>query len=277
VEKGTLAVAKIRIGSPDYLSVQPLIYGLTKEPPSNVELVDAEPGALAEALDRNLLDAALIPSIEFLRGVGKYFLDDPALVVRGRTGGLLLATDRPIFEIKRVAVAENSRTPVAVLRILLHKGHQVMPDFCVYKGNPDDWREQYDAILLTGDQGLKYCMTKLRPAETCHDLGEMWCSLYPSPLVLAIWAYNDERFGDRLRPVLVESRDLGVKELSRLADGVSLTTEYDSQFVYDYLSRGWSYHIGRSEEGGLKILEDFALEYQLIQQRRLGKVLMGQG
>jgi chorismate dehydratase len=269
-------VPKIKIGAPDYLSAQPLIYGLTGHQRTNIELTHAEPGALATALEQEKLDVALVPSIEFLRGVGNHFVGGPALVVRGKTGGILLATDRPIGDIARVAVAENTRTPVAVLRILLDRAYDAMPDFCVFKGNPDNWRDDFDAILLTGDQGLKYCESKLRPNEICHDLGEMWCSLYPSPLILALWVYNDEELGDQLRDLLVESRDLGVRDLSLLSDAAARATGYDSEFIYDYLSRGWSYHLGRKEESGLKLLEDYALEYQLIQQRRFGKVLARQ-
>ena len=144
------------------------------------------------------------------------------------------------------------------------------------KAEADKWRDNYDAILLTGDEGLRYCSQKLQPDETCYDLGEMWCDLYPSPLTVAMWVYNDERIARGLRDLLVEARDSGVKKLSLLADAAATRTGYDNQFIYDYLSRGWSYNIGQREENGLKLLEEAAFDYQLIQHRRLGKVLAGQ-
>jgi chorismate dehydratase len=270
-------VGKIRIGSPDYLSVQPLIYGLAEQQQPQVELVHAEPGELATALEQERLDVALVPSIEFLRGVGRhYFIEGPGLVIRGRTGGIILVTDRPVEKINRVAVGENSRTSVAVLRILLDKVHGALPDFCVFKAEAERWRDDYDAILLTGDEGLRYCSERMRSDETCYDLGEMWCELYPSPLTSAMWVYNDDRITRDLRDRLIEVRDNGVRELSLLADGAATGTGYDSQFIYDYLSRGWSYNIGQREENGLKLLEEAAFDYQLIQHRRLGKVLTGQ-
>jgi len=269
-------VGKIRIGSPDYLSVKPLIYGIVEQQEWEVKLVHAEPGELATALEQERLDVALIPSIEFLRGVGRHLVEGPGLVMRGRTDGIVLVTDRPVREISRVAVAENSRTSVAVLRIVLDKSYDALPDFCVFKADATKWRDDYDAILLTGDEGLRYCSGLLRAGETCYDLGEMWCDLYPSPLTAAMWVYNDDAITTKLKDLLVETRDNGVRELSLLADGAAVGTGYDSQFVYDYLSRGWSYNIGRREENGLKLLEDAALEYQLIQHRRLGKVLAEQ-
>jgi len=258
------------------LSARPLIYGLADRRHADVDLVYAEPGELAAGLEQRKLDVALIPSIEFLRGVGRYLIEGVGLVIRGRTGGILLATDRPIAEIKRIAVAENSRTPVAVLRILLDKTHGILPDFCVFKQDIDSWREDYDAILLTGDQGLRYCQQKLHAKETCYDVGEMWCSFSPAPLILSVWAYNEERIGDYLAQTLQRSRDYGLKNLSRLTQEVSAATDYDSHFVRDYLDNGWSYHMGHDEENALKLLEDFAVEYQLIQHRRLDKVLARQ-
>lgn len=270
-------MGKITIGAPDYLSARPLVYGLECRPQSDIVLVYGEPGELAAKLENRQVDVALIPSIEFLRGVGGYFVEGAGLSIHGRTNGILLATDSPIADLRRVAVAENSRTPVAVLRILLDKVHGVLPDFCVFKQDPDTWRDEYDAILLTGDQGLQYCLHKLRGAETCHDVGEMWHSLFPTPLVVALWAYNDEEIGAEVADILIRSRDYGLTNLSQLADDVSQTTVYDSQFIYDFLSRGWGYHVGREDEGGLKVLEDHAMEYQLIQQRRLDAVLARHG
>jgi chorismate dehydratase len=267
-------VGKIRIGAPDYLSVQPLINGLAEQ--RQLELVYAEPGELATALELEELDIALVPSIEFLRGVGQGFIEGPGLVIRGRTGGIVFVTDRPIEDINSIAVAENSRTPVAVLRILLDKGHNALPDFCVCKADAEKWRDNHDGILLAGDEGLRYCSQHLRSDETCYDLGEMWCDLFPTPLTAAMWVYNDSRVAMDLRGPLTDARDNGVRELSRLADGAAVRTGYDSQFIYDYLSRGWSYNIGQREENGLKLLQEAAFDYQLIQHRRLGKVLTGQ-
>jgi predicted solute-binding protein len=104
----------------------------------------------------------------------------------------------------------------------------------------------------------------------------MWCSFSPSPLILLVWAYNVEQIGGDLAQTLLKCRDHGLKHLSSLAQEVSATTDYDSQFVQDYLGNGWSYHIGRDEQNALKLLEDYAVEYQLIQHRRLDKVLARQ-
>ena len=77
---------QIRIGAPHFISVRPLVYGFTHNVTPHVELVYGEPAMLADALERGRLDAALIPSIEYLRGVGRFVVEGPALLARPAPG-----------------------------------------------------------------------------------------------------------------------------------------------------------------------------------------------
>ncbi|MFQ5510808.1 MAG: MqnA/MqnD/SBP family protein [Candidatus Krumholzibacteriia bacterium] len=264
---------KLRIGAPGHLAARPLVFGLMRNSRAQVDLVYDEPGRLATALDRRELDAALIPSIEFLRGTGGHYVQGPAQIAGVNTRSLVLVTDRDLPSTSRIAVNENSRTPLAVLRIVLDKLHHTTPDFCVFKGDPDKWCEAYDGVLLTGDRGLDHWLENRNENAATYDLGEMWAALFPHPLVLSLWAYNDEKLGERLQELLVSARDFGIQNLSILSDGVAQSSSYDGEVLYNFFATSWKYDLGRAEEQGLKVLEQHALEYQLIQHSRLGKVL----
>ena len=268
-------MSTLRIGTPDHLAARPLVYGLTQHPDERVQLVYDEPGRLADLLDRKRLDAALVPSIEFLRGIGAYHLAGPALIARGRTRSLILASRKSLPEVEKIAVGEYCRTPLVALRRVLDRLYGALPDFCVLKDTNADWRTQYDAILLAGDRGLEYSRRQPQEDETLHDLGEMWSLMTPTPLVLSLWAYNDESLRPELESILRGSRDHAVKNLSLLSDGVATTTPYDGEFLYKFFTSGWSYNLGPQEEEGLRVLEEFALEYRLIHERRLDKVVAG--
>lgn len=266
---------KIRIGATSYLSARPLIFGLTREPRSDVHLIYAQPGALSDALERGDVDAALIPSIEFLRGVGQEFIRSAALVATGKSGSLLLVTDRAIDEVERIAVDENCRTPLAALRIVLDQKFGILPDMCVHKTSPVGWRDGYDAVLLTGDAGLERTYHPAQGGDTCYDLGELWYELHACPLVISVWAFNDESLRQPLDDILGASRDFGVKNMSLLADGLSKTTAFDNAFLRRYFTTGWSYSFGAAEEQGLKALEQHALSYQLIRGQRVERAGAG--
>jgi chorismate dehydratase len=261
----------MRIGAPDYLSIRPLIFGLTRHPEKNVELVYSESSHLAEALYHGSLDAALIPSIEFLRGKGAFYVNGPALIAKRGSQGLVLLVNKPLPLVQRIAVDEFSRTPLAVLRIVLERLHGILPDVCVHKADLNDWRERYDGLLLTDDRGLDALSDIRQNGDTTHDLCEMWEALYRQPLVLSLWAYNDENLGRKLNALLTDSRDFGVDNLHELCHGIARSSKHPPNFLHEYFTSGWAFNMGKLEEEGLKMLEDRALEYQLINSPRLGK------
>jgi chorismate dehydratase len=258
----------VRIGVPPFLSVRPLIFGITRNPGKDAHLVYDEPGNLAQALESGRVDAALIPSIEFLRGVGQYKIDGPALIAKSISNSLILLANKELAQVRRVAVDEYSRTPIAVLRIVLDHLFGALPDICVAKGMDEDWKDSYDAILLTGDRGIRRIYQQTTAGSKVYNLSELWYSLTSDPLVLLVWAYNDKDLGVILKKILIASRNLGYQNLSLLSDGISQTSEYDGEFLYRQYSQGWHYDMGPAEIKGLRVLEEHACHYQLILERR---------
>jgi len=262
------ALGQFRVGAPEFVSVRPLVYGLLREAPERVTFAYRPPTVLADLLERKLLDAALVPSIEFLRGAGQDVVEGPALVARAGRGAVTLIARKPIEHVATVAVSEACRTPVAALRIALAEAHGVTPDFLVEK-NPAAWQERYDAILLAGDMALGPMAEPASPEETVHDVVDLWNAVTGKPLVLAVWATNDPVVTETLAPVLLMSRNLGVQHLSLLADGIARTSAFSPELLYDALSRRWSYALGAEEMLGLRALEELSLKYDLLRTARL--------
>jgi chorismate dehydratase len=265
-------VNHVRVGVPGFVSVRPLIFGFTRRQAPEVELEYLEPGLLADVLGRGQLEAALLPSIEFLSGAGKYFLEGPALIARPSTGSVLLLTRKPVEAVERIAVSEFCRSPVTVTRIVLAEMFGVTPDLCVCKNIQGNWREEYDGILLSGDRGLQYLAERPEPDALALNIAELWQELTALPLVLGLWVYNNGALKGRLTKIMVLSRNLGMRNLSRLADGISHTSQYDNELIYDYLSNCWDYQLTDEAMKGLKALEEYALRYDLIRESRLSEI-----
>jgi len=268
-------MGKIRIGATSYLSSRPLVYGLTCHPDPDVEFVYDHPEQLSARLERGDLDVALVPSIEYLRGAGAHRLDGPALVARGQTDSIVLLSQEDPAKIRRIAVDERNRTPIAALRILLDKLFAIMPDICVHKATPHGWRDDFDAVLLTGDVGLEHCCSGTDPQDTCLDLGELWDTVFSVPLVVSLWAYNDPHIGGRIGSLLASSRDHSMENLSMLSNGLAKTSSFDSELLHRYFTSGWAYDLDDESELGLKVLEEQALLYQLIRRPRLDVLPVG--
>lgn len=246
-----------------------MVYGLTRGAHPDIELVLDQPGPLATALARGSLDAALIPSIEYLRGVGGYYLDGPAVVANPSFGTITLLTTKPIDQVNRIAVGEFCRSPLAVLRITLAEIHGVMPDLCVEKNPGADWPERYDGILLGADAALAQSYAPDWPDCEIHNIVALWNQLTSLPLVQSLWVYHDESLTPALSKAIITSRNLGVQNLNRLADGIAQTSEYETDLLVDYFSRSFEYQLSPSAADGLYKLEEFAMKYDLIRQGRL--------
>ncbi len=260
-------VSQLRFGAADFISTRPLLAGLTKNGSS---LRFESPAALVDSLIRGRYDAALVPAIEYLRGTGRYLVSGPALVGRTAPGGIVLISQKPLEEIQRVAVGEFCRTPVAVLRIVLGETHRVYPDLLVEKRiGEDDWRDRYDAALLTADAALREVASPPFQGLTRYNVTEMWRTLTKAPLVQAVWVHNEKSQGEQIARALVESRRAGLDNLPALCEELAGTTGLDAMMIHDHLSRSWSYDLGEREMEGLRALNDYACRYDLIRESRM--------
>src|SRR5438552_2741181 len=110
----------IRVGAVGYLNAKPLYYRLTERAPG-VQLEMEAPSRLADRLAVGLVDVALIPSIEYLRGrrLGYEILPGFAIAARGAVRSVKLFLRVPPAEIERLALDAGSRTSQALARIWL--------------------------------------------------------------------------------------------------------------------------------------------------------------
>jgi len=240
----------------------------------DASLVFNTPALLADSLAQGHLDAALLPSIEYLRGVGERFITGPALIAQQAAGTLFLVTQKPFEQIERVAVDEHNRTPVAVLRIVLAEHFGVMPDFLVEKNLPMGWRDSYDAVLINGDAALSHRFGVQNSEDKAYDVVSAWYELTGLPLVSALWVFNDRAHEGSIAKRVVRSRNFGVQNVERLAEGIALTSEYGSEDLLNYFTKCWSYEFGDRELSGLRALQDYALRYDLVRARRLTPVVV---
>lgn len=260
-------VSQLRFGAADFISTRPLLHGLQR---SGAALQFETPGALADSLAAGRYDVALLPSIEYLRGTGRHLVQGPALVSRAAPGALVLVAQKPLSEVERIAVGEFCRTPVAVLRIVLAEMFGSFPDLLVEKRiGEDDWRDRYDAALLTSDLALRETAGPKVEGLTRFNVAEMWRTVARTPLVLAVWAYNDASLGDPIRKAVTESLRAGLGSLPAMCDEIARANGMDAMAIHDYLSRTWSYELGTRELEGLRALNDLSCRYDLIRESRL--------
>src|SRR5438093_13077627 len=107
------SLAPFRVGSVPYLNAVPLTRGLEEQ------IILVTPSKLAEMLQRDELDAALVSVTEVLFNNRYDILDGIAVASLGEVKSVLLAYRRPSEEVSEVFCDTASLTSVNLLRVLL--------------------------------------------------------------------------------------------------------------------------------------------------------------
>jgi len=231
------SLAPFRVGSVSYLNTVPLTRGLEDE------IIYTTPAKLAEMLQRDELDAALVSVVEVLFNDRYDILDGIAIASLGEVRSVVLAHRKPLHEAREVFCDTASLTSVQLLRVLLAE-RGIKPEF---KPLPSyDFAAVPDYALLIGDPALDFA---LGPHEhDIWDLGAAWYELTNLPFVYAAWALRRGIENAELRRLLREARDFGLDTLDTI---IRTRTEYTYDFRKDYLSWHIHYHLGSDEKRGL--------------------------
>jgi chorismate dehydratase len=244
----------LRVGAVSYLNARPLYYRLEQAAPG-VRLEMDLPSRLADRLAAGHLDVALIPSVEYLRGVGSglgyEIVPGVAIAARGPVRSVKLFSRVPFGRIDRLALDAGSRTSQALARVWLDEAHGVRPGRVELLpiGVPIE-ECTADAVLLIGDRAMK---VDASPYREVVDLAEAWNAMTGLPFVFALWvARGGVDLGD-LPAALAKSKAEGLAHADELAAEHGPRLGLDVATCYDYLTRALSYDLGEPEVAGLRL------------------------
>jgi chorismate dehydratase len=252
----------IRVGAVSYLNAKPLYYRLCEFAPE-VRLSIDVPSKLAEQLADGSLDVALIPSVEYLRGVemGYQIVPGFAIAARGPVRSVKLFGRMPWEQVERLALDAGSRTSQALAQIWLDARHGVRP--AVVEELPlgvSALESTADAVLVIGDRAMK---VPHEPFREVVDLAEAWVALTKLPCVFALWVTRAGVDLGGLPEALERSRTEGLVHAADLAATHGPRLGLDVTTCYDYLTRVLSYDLGETEIAGLKMFAGLAAKLGL--------------
>jgi len=247
----------LRVGAVSYLNAKPLYYRLDEFAPS-VRLTMELPSVLADQLSRGELDVALIPSVEYLRGVARGYeiLPGFAIAARGAVRSVKLFSRVPFGEIRRLALDEGSRTSQALARVWLDAAHGVRPEGLEpLPMGVSPLESTADAVLVIGDRAMK---VPEGPFHAVVDLAEAWNALTGLPFVFALWVTRRDVDLRDLPTVLDRCRREGLAHADELARTHAPRLGLDEAACVDYLTNVLSYDLGSPEIAALKQFAEMA-------------------
>ncbi len=229
---------EFRIGSVPYLNAVPLTRGIEHQ------TLFKPPSELADMLDRDELDAALVSVTEVLLKDRYDILDGVAVAALGEVMSVFVAHRAPIEEAREIWCDKASLASLNLLKVLLaEKG--LKPELKQLESY--DEAKEKDCVLLIGNPAIAF-----RRAEHDHelwDLGAAWYELTQLPFVFAVWAIRrGVKNASKLCAELRDAKDFGMDTLDFI---IADRSDYDREFRQDYLGWHIHYHMGSDEKRGL--------------------------
>jgi chorismate dehydratase len=236
---------KIRVGAVSYLNTKPLLFGIENSPIIHeISLITEYPSRIADMLLRDEIDIGLVP-VSIIPQLKEYHINTQyAIGCDGPVASVCLFSQCPMDEIETVLLDYQSRTSVALVRLLFKKYWRKDPKF--QSADPDFLNsiQGRTAAVVIGDRALEQ---RKRSAYT-YDLGEAWKELTGLPFVFAAWISNKV-----LDPQWVEhfnqANAFGIQNISRVIQQIP-KTNID---LNEYYTRFLSYDLDGKKKKGLDL------------------------
>jgi chorismate dehydratase len=234
-------VAPVRVGRIEFVNCFPLYHHFADALARGglrAEIVEGHPAALNEMLVEGAIDVTLSSSIAFARNANEQsLLPQVSISSFGAVDSIQLFARTPLARIRRVALTEKSATSICLLKVLCREWG-IEPEFASRRGPLSEVLEDFDALLLIGDEALHLLRVEAYPHH--FDLGAEWKSVTGLPMVYAVCAARREFVEARpqaaaaVGAALLASRDACAAAPEATAAAAAQLYDFSQAYLLDY-------------------------------------------
>lgn len=242
---------KIRISIVSYLNSRPFLRGLKDSAyiSGNSELTTDNPAECARKVRSGEADLGLIP-VAVLPELGNYKIySDYCIGAKGKVGSVFLFSEVPLKEIKTIIADPQSRTSVALTKVLCKFFWKIDPEWISVEAYDSEYFRNVKgdtAAVVIGDRTFAI-RDKFKFA---YDLSEEWMLHTGLPFVFACWAGKNEiskEFLTEFNNALAE----GVEDKSQVYKEES--ENYQGLNIRHYLENNITYYLDRNKQTAMEL------------------------
>jgi chorismate dehydratase len=234
----------VRVGRIEFVNCFPLFHHFERELAArgvDAALVEGYPSALNDMLVDGAIDVTVSSSIAFARNADEQILlPQVSISSFGAVDSIQLFARTPLAQIRKVALTEKSATSICLLKVLCREWG-IVPEFAPRVGPLSEVLEDFDALLLIGDEALHLLRVQAYPHH--FDLGAEWKSVTGLPMVYAVCAARRD-FADA-RPeaaaavgaALLASRDSCAADPAGTAADAAQVYDFSQAYLMDYFGK----------------------------------------
>ena len=236
---------KIKVGAVSYLNTKPLIYGFEQgEMKEEIDLIMDYPARIAALLIEGSIDIGLVPVAIIPLLKEHHIVSDYGIACDGEVASVCLFSDVPLEQIETVLLDYQSRTSVALLKILLAEHWKISPLLIAGNARYENDIEGSTAGLVIGDRAL----AQRKKSKFIYDLGTAWKAMTGLPFVFAAWVSN-KKIPAGFIADFNKANELGLQSLDKI-----IRQQHNQ--VYDlqrYYTKDIRYTIDKHKQEGMQL------------------------
>lgn len=151
-----------------------------------MELSMDYPAKIAQQLIDGEVDVALVPVAIIPKLKEHHIISDYCIGAEGPVASVCLFSEVPLHDIKRIYLDYQSRSSVALLKVLVRDHWKLSAELIETTGDYQDKIKGTDAGLVIGDRALE----QRHVSPYIYDLAEHWIRFTNLPFVFAAWISN---------------------------------------------------------------------------------------
>ena len=235
---------KIKVGIVNYLNTRPLLYGIEHSAVKDLLiLVEDYPSNIARLLLEGAIDVGLVPVAVIPHLPSYHIITDYCIGCTGPVASVALFSEVPVNRIETVLLDYQSRTSVALAKILLRDYWKIQPKLEATKADFRSAIKGTTAGIVIGDRALEQRKT----AQHIFDLGEAWKAHTGLPFVFAAWVSNKP-----LPPDFINAFNAANKWGLQHIDQVVAENPYPVFDLHRYYTEYISYELTAEKRKGLE-------------------------
>jgi chorismate dehydratase len=233
-------------------------------------LTDAAPARCGDMLARGVVEAALVPVIEYQRLPEVAVVPGVCVGARRAVRSVVLATRRAdLKDVRTLALDESSRTSAALAQIIFREflGHDVQ----TAPSSPDvrAMLATHDAALVIGDPAMTFARENLY----VHDLAVLWREFTGLGFVFAMWMAHESAVEAVRRIDFARARDEGLAALEEIIAEYERELNLPRAELRAYLTENICFDLNADMRAGLELFFELAHKHKLTRSVRPLKML----
>lgn len=207
-------------------------------------LTETFPSEIARQLISDEIDIGLVPVAALPEMKAYHIISDYCIGATGKVASVCLFSDCPLQEIKKLYLDYQSRTSVALAKILCAFHWKITPEFM--EASPGYIHEisGETAGIVIGDRALELRTKK----ANVYDLAEGWIEMTGLPFVFAAWVSN-KKLPENFIHLFNEANKRGLENIPK----VIAQNPYPNYDLHSYFTENISYFLDAEKKKGLEM------------------------